>query len=61
MAVPGEGRACSAANVGCREYSGNEGSNMNDILISNFDSGSAESWEGIGANIEVSNESLSVS
>jgi len=46
MAIPGEGRVCSSANAGCREYSGNAGSNEQIILNSDFEQGTNGSWSG---------------
>ena len=45
-AVPGEGRSCSSANVGCREYSGNRGSNYRNIIAEGFEEKDSEAWEG---------------
>ncbi|MCX6796652.1 MAG: hypothetical protein NTW06_04115, partial [Candidatus Falkowbacteria bacterium] len=45
MAIPSEGRVCSAAMAGCREFSGNSGSNMRIVVNSNFE-GSTEGWTG---------------
>ncbi len=52
MAISGEGRRCSASQNGCREYSGNKGSNMRIILNNDFE-GSTQSWEG-----EIASEAL---
>ncbi|MFA6918646.1 MAG: carbohydrate binding domain-containing protein [Patescibacteria group bacterium] len=37
MAIPGEGKTCSAEMKGCRAYTGNTGNNVRNILNSNFD------------------------
>ena len=54
MAIPGEGKSCSAAQAGCREYSGNKGSNMRIVLNNDFE-GDKQGWLG-----NMSNESLAV-
>lgn len=43
MAIPGEGTKCSAAQAGCREYSGSAGNNVNVIMLADFES-SAYNW-----------------
>lgn len=43
-AIPGEGQLCSAAQAGCREFTGSTGANMRTILNDNFESGSAADW-----------------
>jgi hypothetical protein len=44
QAIPGEGKACSAAAAGCREYSGSNGNNIKNIYSFNFDNG-LQGWE----------------
>ncbi|MEI6287968.1 MAG: hypothetical protein WCP18_00055 [bacterium] len=44
MAVPKGGRVCSATAVGCREYIGNRGNNVQNVLNTDFESG-ADSWQ----------------
>jgi len=39
QAVPEEGRTCQAAEVGCREYNGNNGNNVVRLFSYNFESG----------------------
>jgi hypothetical protein len=46
MAIPGEGQKCSSAQVGCREYTGNAGSNMRQVQNDDFESGSLNGWTG---------------
>lgn len=55
MAIPGEGKACGANQSGCREYSGNRGSNMRIILDNDF-SGNKQGWT--GAAVDIVSESL---
>lgn len=38
MAIPGEGQTCSAEEVGCREYAGNQGNANRIIYTENFES-----------------------
>ncbi|MDD5071417.1 MAG: hypothetical protein PHQ42_01645 [Patescibacteria group bacterium] len=54
MAIPGEGKACAASQNGCREYSGNMGSNMRIVLNNDFEGG-AQGWSG-----SISSEALTV-
>ncbi|MDD5032309.1 MAG: hypothetical protein PHR36_04710 [Patescibacteria group bacterium] len=49
MAIPGEGKSCSASSAGCREYSGNRGSNMRIVLNNDFE-GSVQGWSGKPSN-----------
>ncbi len=56
MAIPGQGTTCTAAQAGCREYSGNTGNNMRTILNYDFESGSVQGWQGG----EYSNVSITV-
>src|SRR6056297_46680 len=47
MAVPGEGRICSASEAGCREYNGNQGNNSRILFTYGFEVDSeANDWEG---------------
>jgi len=39
QAIPGEGKTCTAAENGCREYNGNNGSNVQIIASYDFESG----------------------
>jgi hypothetical protein len=48
MAIPNEGKQCSAAQAGCRAYSGNKGANYQIIRQWNFDGVDAEGWSGDG-------------
>jgi len=60
MAVPGEGRTCSAAQVGCREYAGTKGGNMRTVFSHDFE-GSLQGWQGAaGASAGLSNTALLV-
>ena len=54
-AIPSLSRACSAAELGCREYYGNTANNIRNIFSDNFESGSYEPWDG---DLDISNESL---
>lgn len=59
-AIPAEGTLCSAEVNGCREYSGNTGSSIYNVSVSNFE-GSTQDWEGIGATTVITdNDSLRV-
>ena len=53
-AIPAESTTCSSSNVGCREYKGNAGYNVQEILNDDFESGQA--WQ----DASLSNESLQV-
>ncbi|MDD5551459.1 MAG: hypothetical protein PHS34_09380, partial [Candidatus Omnitrophica bacterium] len=46
QAIPDESITCSKANVGCREYKGNAASNVRQILNSDFEDGTNQSWIG---------------
>jgi hypothetical protein len=43
MAVPQEGRQCPAAMRGCREYTGNRGNNVKNVISSTFE-GNVDLW-----------------
>jgi len=43
QAVPGEGKTCSAAESGCREFNGNGGNNVKSIVSYNFEDGT-QGW-----------------
>jgi len=47
MAIPNEGRTCSASGAGCREYSGNTGNDVRIIFNNDFE-GSTQGWVGEG-------------
>ncbi len=60
-ADPAEGISCSATFNGCREYRGNNGNNIRNVIFSNFESGISEGWENTeegSLGIIVSNESV---
>ncbi|MBU1683928.1 hypothetical protein KKC56_00465, partial [Patescibacteria group bacterium] len=58
-AIPGEGRACSANQIGCREYSGNTGNNTRMILNNDFESiESIQNWQGINGDEQLNNTAL---
>ncbi|MDD4333297.1 MAG: hypothetical protein PHT51_04255 [Patescibacteria group bacterium] len=59
MAIPDEGKTCSSDQAGCREYSGNKGSNYRQIASYNFDA-NQESWSGTEPSVKRSTESLYV-
>ncbi len=63
MAVPGQGLSCSAAENGCRQYTGNIGNNSMFIINNDFEgSGTTQGWNGIsGTSVSLSNDSLVVS
>ncbi len=62
MAIPNESQQCSAANVGCREFNGNQGANTQIILDDTFESGTVDGWQSDSGAIDPtqnpSNESL---
>jgi hypothetical protein len=60
MAVPGEGLSCNSSHAGCREYVGDTGNNMENIVVYDFESGTVDGWEGVSSTISVSNTSLFV-
>ncbi len=39
MAVPSEGQTCAASDSGCREYNGNQGNNVKNLLVDDFEKG----------------------
>ncbi|MEI8360981.1 MAG: carbohydrate binding domain-containing protein [bacterium] len=55
-AIPNQGRSCSAAQNGCREYVGNQGENMRIVMTEDFESG-LNGWAG-NAPITIDKESL---
>jgi len=56
--IPGQGKTCSAAQDGCREYNGNSGANVQIVLQSDFE-GSTAGWQGVdGATVSPDSESL---
>ncbi|MBP6942560.1 MAG: hypothetical protein KBB55_00775 [Candidatus Buchananbacteria bacterium] len=44
QAIPREGKQCSAAVKGCREYTGNRGNNLRNVFSSTFETG-VEEWK----------------
>ncbi|MCX6785711.1 MAG: hypothetical protein NTZ18_02570 [Candidatus Komeilibacteria bacterium] len=44
-ADPGEGKSCSATANGCREYHGNQGNNIRNVLTDNFESQTVGAWQ----------------
>ncbi|NTU98947.1 hypothetical protein HGA64_02990, partial [Candidatus Falkowbacteria bacterium] len=44
MAIPGEGRRCSAAANGCREYTGNTGQTVKVVKSFDFEDGTIQGW-----------------
>lgn len=58
MAIPGEGKKCSSAQAGCREYSGNTGNNIRLLFTNDFE-GSTQGWYGLGGStLSLSSNSL---
>ncbi|MDP2708982.1 MAG: hypothetical protein Q8O93_02970, partial [bacterium] len=58
MAVPDQGRTCSAAASGCREYAGNTGNDVRIIFTDNFDAtGTVGEWSGA---VAAASESLTL-
>ncbi|MGE5425627.1 MAG: hypothetical protein ACM3PZ_00920 [Bacillota bacterium] len=45
QAIPGEGKRCSAAQNGCREYNGSLGNNTKLVIAQDFNDG-VDGWEG---------------
>ena len=46
MAIPVEGRTCSASQAGCREYNGNNGANVRTVFAVDFEeNGDAAGWK----------------
>lgn len=57
QAVPDEGTTCSAAEVGCREYNGNNGNNLRLVASYDFEAG-VDNFSGVsGASVSQSTES----
>lgn len=54
MAIPGEGRPCPSQYVGCRQYSGNRGNNIRNVLFSDFEN-NANNWQGGTISAEANN------
>jgi len=46
MAIPQEGQTCSAAENGCRQYVGNVGNNVRNIIADDFEDGTSDEWNG---------------
>lgn len=44
MAIPQEGRICSAQAKGCRAYIGNQGNNVRNVINSNFETQNLDGW-----------------
>ena len=59
-AIPNQGVSCSAADAGCREYNGNEGSNMRILFTDDFESGDTQGWGGDLSAANPSNESIRI-
>ncbi|RMD59664.1 hypothetical protein D6821_00695, partial [Candidatus Parcubacteria bacterium] len=56
--IPGEGRKCTAAQKGCREYSGNRGNNMRILTNYSFE-GTMQGWQALGgSSVTLSNDAL---
>lgn len=57
QAIPGEGKTCTAAESGCREFNGNGGNNVQSIVSYNFEDG-AQGWTSNNnlSNVPVSND-----
>ncbi|MDP3900403.1 MAG: hypothetical protein Q8Q23_04970 [bacterium] len=49
MAIPREGKQCSAAQNGCRKYTGNVANNIRNIITDNFDDNAIDSTDGWSA------------
>lgn len=49
QAIPDQGIKCTAAANGCREYVGSKGENVAQIMFSDFEDASLDSWQAIGA------------
>ena len=45
-AIPGEGKTCSAAAAGCREYTGSFGQNVRTVVLNDFEDGTTQNWSG---------------
>ena len=61
MAIPGQGATCSAAQNGCREYTGNTGNDVRNIFTDDFSDGTTGTWASLnGSTISPSNESLTL-
>ena len=44
MAIPQQGQVCSATENGCRQYVGNVGNNVRNIVVDDFENGSLNGW-----------------
>ncbi|MDP2708899.1 MAG: hypothetical protein Q8O93_02510, partial [bacterium] len=61
MAIPDQGTTCSAAQAGCREYTGNTGNDVRNIFTDDFSGGTTGYWVGVnGATVAPSSESLTL-
>ncbi len=61
MAIPGQGVRCTAAQNGCREYTGNTGNNVRNIFVDDFTGGTTANWVGVnGSTVEPSSESINL-
>ncbi|MDD4289650.1 MAG: hypothetical protein PHH83_00030 [Patescibacteria group bacterium] len=57
--VPSMSQRCSESNVGCIEYKGNNGNNIRNVLIENFEYGTSNPWNfSNGLSFHPSSESL---
>ncbi|MDD4272018.1 MAG: carbohydrate binding domain-containing protein, partial [Patescibacteria group bacterium] len=61
MAIPGQGATCSAAQAGCREYTGNTGNDVRNIFTDDFSGGTTNGWVGVnGSTAAPSSEALAL-
>jgi len=44
MAIPNQGQPCPSQFVGCRQYSGNRGNNIRNVLFNDFENG-VDNWQ----------------
>ncbi|MFA5318322.1 MAG: hypothetical protein WC323_02515 [Patescibacteria group bacterium] len=60
MAIPQQGTVCSAAQAGCRQYVGNVGNNVRNIITDDFEDGTSGGWISDGSTTINSNETESI-
>ncbi|MBU0721932.1 hypothetical protein KKA93_00530 [Patescibacteria group bacterium] len=61
MVIPSQGVTCSAAQLGCREYTGNTGNDVRNIFIDDFSGGTTSGWVGVnGSTVAPSSEALTL-
>ena len=59
-AIPNEGMSCSAADNGCREYTGNTGQNIRVVFANDFEDATVQGWQANGGTVVSSMEAITL-